>query len=42
MKRNEASIRDLSDNIKSNNVHIIGVSEGEEREKGPKKYLKTL
>ena len=41
MKRNEDSLRDLRD-IKRNNIRIIGVSEGEEREKGPKKYLKRL
>ena len=34
MKRNEDSLRDLWDNI-----HIIGVPEGEEREKGPEKIF---
>ena len=29
MKRNEDSIRDLWDNIKRNNIRIIGVQEGE-------------
>ena len=42
MKRNEDSLRDLWDNIKRNNIRIIGVPEGEEREKGPKKILKIL
>ena len=37
MKRNEDSLRDLWENIKHNNIRIIGVPEGEEREKGPKK-----
>ena len=37
MKRNEDSLRDLWDNIKCNNICIIGVPEGEEREKVPKK-----
>ena len=32
MKRNEDSLRDLWDNIKHTNIHIIGVSEGEEKE----------
>ena len=41
MKRNEDSLRDLSENIKHTNIHIIEVSE-EEREKGPRKYLKRL
>ena len=31
MKRNEDILRDLWDNIKHTNIHIIGVSEGEER-----------
>ena len=39
MKRNEDSLRDLWDNIKSTNIHIIGAPEGEER-KDPRKYLK--
>ena len=42
MKRNEDGLRDLWDNIKCNNIHIIGVPEGEEREKGPEKILKRL
>ena len=33
MKRNEDSLRDLWDNIKCNNIRIIGVPEGEERER---------
>ena len=33
MKRNEDSLRDLWDNIKPNNIRIIGVPEGEERER---------
>ena len=42
MKRNEDSIRDLGDNIKRNNIRIIGVPEGEERENDQRKYLKRL
>ena len=33
MKRNEDSLRDLWDNIKCTNIHIIGAPRGEEREK---------
>ena len=33
MKRNEDSLKDLWDNIKCTNISIIGVPEGEEREK---------
>ena len=39
MKQNEDSLRDLWDNIKCGNVHIIGAPEGEER-KDLRKYLK--
>ena len=34
LKINEESLRELWDNIKRSNIHIIGVPEGEEREKG--------
>ena len=33
MKRIEDSLRVLWDNIKHNNIHMIGVPEGEERER---------
>ena len=42
MKRNEDSLRDLWDNIKHNNIRIIGVPEGEEREKGPEKIFEEI
>ena len=42
MKINEYSLRDLWDNIKCNNIHILGVPEGEEREKGPKKIFEEI
>ena len=42
MKRNEDSLRDLWDNIKHNNIRIIGVPEGEEREKGPEKISEEI
>ena len=41
MKRND-SLRDLCDNIKRMNMHIIGVPEGEEREKGPEKIFEEI
>ena len=34
-KRNEDSLRELWDNIKHNNIRVIGVPEGEDSEKGP-------
>ena len=42
MKSNEDSLRDLWDNIKPNNIHIIQVPEGEEREKGPEKIFEEI
>ena len=42
MKRNEDSLRDLWDNIKRNNIFIIGVPEGEEREKVLKKIFEEI
>ena len=41
MEKHESNIRDLWDNIKRANLHIIGISEG--KEKGRLKiYLKKL
>ena len=42
MKRNEDSLRDLWDNVKRNNIRIIGIPEGEEREKGPEKIFEEI
>ena len=41
MKRNEDSLRDLWDNVKRDNICIIGVPE-EERERGPKKTFEEI
>ena len=41
-KRNEDSLRDLWDDIKHSNIRIIGVPEGEEREKGPEKIFQEI
>ena len=42
MKRNEDSLRDLWDNMKHTNICIIGVPEGEEREKGLGKIFEEI
>ena len=42
MKRNEYCLRDLWDNIKCTNIHIIGVPEGEGREEGPEKIFEEI
>ena len=42
IKTNEDSLRDLCDNIKHTNIHIIGVPEGEERQKGAENILENI
>ena len=42
LKTNEESLRELWDNIKHTNIHIIGVPEGEEREKGTEKIFQEI
>ena len=41
-KKNESNIRHLSNNIKSANLCIIGIPEGEEREKGIKNVFEEI
>ena len=36
------SLRDLWDSVKCSNIHIIGASEGEKREKGPEKIFEEM
>ena len=38
--QNEKKLREISGSIKHNNIWIMGIPEGEEREKGGKIYLK--
>uniref|UniRef100_A0A8D1E0Q3 L1 transposable element RRM domain-containing protein n=1 Tax=Sus scrofa TaxID=9823 RepID=A0A8D1E0Q3_PIG len=42
LKRNEESLRELWDNVKHTNICIIGVPEGEEREKGTEKIFQEI
>lgn len=42
LKTNEESLRELWDNIKCTNILIIGVPEGEEREKGTEKIFQEI
>ena len=42
LKTNEESLRELWDSIKHTNIHIIGVTEGEEREKGTGKIFQEM
>ena len=41
-KKHESNIRDLWDNIKQANLHIIGIPEGEGKEEGIENILKKL
>ena len=42
MKRSEDSLSDLWDNIKRNNIRIIGVPEEEEKKKGTEKIFEEI
>ena len=42
LKINEESLRELWNNVKGTNIHIIGVPEGEEREKGTEKIFQEI
>ena len=42
IKRNEDNLRDLWDNVKHPNIHIIGVLEEEDKKKGHKKILEEI
>ena len=42
MKINEDSLRDVWDNIRWANIWFIGISEGEEKEKGPEKIFEEM
>ena len=42
IEKNEDILRDLWDNIKHTNIHIIGIPEGKEGEKGPKKLFEEI
>ena len=34
LRKNEEVVRELQDNMKRNNIHIIGIQEGEEEDQG--------
>ena len=42
MKKNEDSLRDLWDNIKHNNIWIVGVTEEEVKKKGTEKIFEEI
>uniref|UniRef100_A0A9L0RL43 L1 transposable element RRM domain-containing protein n=1 Tax=Equus caballus TaxID=9796 RepID=A0A9L0RL43_HORSE len=42
LKRNEETLRELSDTIRRCNVRIIGIPKGEEKEKGAEDFFKEI
>ena len=42
LKRNEESLREISDSIRKCNIRIIGIPEGEERERGTESLFKEI
>ena len=40
LRKDEQVVREMQDNMKRNNIHIIGIPEGEEEEQGIEKLLK--
>ena len=41
-EKKKESLREFWDNVKCTNIHIIGVAEGEEREKGTEKIFQEI
>ena len=42
LKKNEEDLRELKYNMKHNNIHILGISEGEEGEQGIENLLEKV
>ena len=42
LKKNEESLRQLQDNMKPNNIHIIGVPKGEKEEQGKENLFEKV
>ena len=42
MKKQESNVRDLWDNVKQANLHIIGIPKGEEKEKRIENILEEI
>ena len=40
--KNESTLTEFSDPIKHSNIHFLGISEGEEREKGAKNLFEEI
>ena len=42
LRKNEEGLRVMQDNMKCNNIHIIGIPEGEEEEQGIEKLFEKV
>ena len=42
LRKNEEELREMQDNVKHNNIHIIGIPEGEEEEQGIENLFKKV
>ena len=42
IEKNEDSLREFWVNVKHTNIHVTGVPEGEERERGPEKISEEI
>ena len=42
LKKNEDGLREMQDNMKHNNIRIIGIPEGEEEEQGTESLLEKV
>ena len=42
IKKNQDSLRELQDNMKCNNIHIMGIPEGEEEEQEIEKLFEKV
>ena len=42
LRKNEEGLREIKDNMKRNNIHIIGIPEGEEEEEGTENLVEKV
>ena len=42
LRKNEEALREMQDNMKRNNIHIIGIPEGEEEEQGKENLFEKV
>ena len=42
LRKNEEGLREMQDNMKHNNIHIIGIPEGEEEQQGIEKVFEKV